>query len=46
LLRRPAFWIALVLLSAAAAFVGVHYFPQAFSIVALDITMDRGHALE
>jgi membrane protease YdiL (CAAX protease family) len=44
--RRPAFWIVLALLSAAAAFVGVRYFPQAFSIVALDITMDRGHALE
>jgi membrane protease YdiL (CAAX protease family) len=46
LLRRPAVWIALAVLSAAAAFVGIHYFPQAFSIVALDITMDRGHALE
>jgi len=44
--RRPAVWIVLALLAAAAAFVGVRYFPQAFSIVALDITMDRGHALE
>jgi hypothetical protein len=44
--RRPAFWIVLALLSVGAAAVGVHYFPQAFSIVALDITMDRGHALE
>ncbi len=45
MVRRPAFWIVLALLSAAAAFVGIRYFPQAFSIVALDITMDRGHAL-
>jgi membrane protease YdiL (CAAX protease family) len=44
--RRPAFWIALAVLSAAAALVGVHFFPQAFSIVALEITMDRGHALD
>ena len=45
-MRRPAFWIALALLSVGAAVVGVRYFPQAFSIVALDITMDRGRALE
>ena len=46
MLRRPAFWIALALLSAGATLVGVRYFPQAFSIVALDITMDRGRALD
>ena len=45
-MRRPAFWIALALVSAGATFVGIRYFPQAFSIVALEITMDRGHALE
>jgi hypothetical protein len=45
-LRRPVFWVVLALLSAAATAVGVHYFPQAFSIVALDITMDRGRALD
>jgi hypothetical protein len=44
--RRPLFWIVLALLSAGAALVGIRYFPQAFSIVALDITMDRGHALD
>ncbi len=43
--RRPAFWLLLALLSAAAAVTGFWYFPQAFSIVALDITMDRDHAL-
>ena len=45
-MRRPVFWVTLALLSAGAAVVGVRYFPQAFSIVALDITMDRGHALD
>ena len=45
-MRRPTFWIALVLTAAVAIAVGVRYFPQAFSIVALDITMDRAHALE
>jgi hypothetical protein len=44
-MRRPAFWIALALAAAAAAAVGIRYFPDAFSIVALDITMDRGRAL-
>jgi len=44
--RRPPFWIVLALLSLGAVFAGVHYFPQAFSILALDITMDRAHALE
>ena len=45
-MRRPAFWIALALLSIVATLIGIRYFPQAFSIVALDITMDRGHALD
>jgi hypothetical protein len=44
--KRPALWILLAAVSAAAAGVGIRYFPQAFSIVALDITMDRGRALE
>lgn len=45
-MRRPAFWIVLALVSAGAVFAAVHYFPQAFSILALDITMDRAHALD
>ena len=45
-MRKPAFWIAFALLSLAAVFVGVRYFPKAFSIVALEITMDRGRALD
>ncbi|MEO7275998.1 MAG: hypothetical protein ABIX28_00450, partial [Vicinamibacterales bacterium] len=43
--RRPAFWLLLALLSAAAAVTGYWYFAQAFSIVSLDITMDRDGAL-
>ena len=44
-MKRPAFWLLLGLVSLAATAAAVHYFPQAFSIVALDITMDREHAL-
>jgi hypothetical protein len=44
--KRPAFWIVLGFVSIAAALIAYHYFPQAFSIVALDITMDRERALE
>ena len=44
-MRRPAFWIVFVLLSAGAAYVAIRFFPQAFSIVALEITMDRERAL-
>jgi len=43
--KRPAFWILLGLVSLAATAAAVHYFPQAFSIVALDITMTRERAL-
>lgn len=45
-MRRPAFWIALALISVAAVVLGVRYFPQAFSIVALDISMNRSRALD
>src|SRR6188472_1728353 len=45
-MRRPAVWIALAVLSAVAAAVGVRYFPVAFSILALDITMNRSQALD
>lgn len=44
-MKRPAFWILLGLVSVAAAGAAWHFFPQAFSIVALDITMDREAAL-
>ena len=44
-MKRPAFWICLGLLSLGAAVIGARYFPDAFSIVSLDITMDRERAL-
>ena len=44
--KRPAFWIVFLLLSAGAAYVAIRFFPQAFSIVALEITMDRERALQ
>jgi hypothetical protein len=43
--KRPAFWIAFAVLAALAAGIAIRFFPQAFSIVALDIRMDREHAL-
>ena len=44
-MKRPAFWILLGLVAVATTAAAVHYFPQAFSIVALDITMTRERAL-
>src|SRR5215203_1324878 len=43
--RRPAFWLAFAAFSIFSAVVAVRYFPRAFSIVALEITMDREQAL-
>ena len=45
-MKRPAFWILLGVISLAATAAAVHYFPQAFSIVALDITMTRERAMD
>jgi hypothetical protein len=44
-MKRPAAWTLLVVFSAASAVVAYLYFPQAFSILSLDIAMDRGTAL-
>jgi len=44
--RRVVFWIVLAVAAAAAAALAVRFFPRAFSIVALDIRMDRDRALE
>ena len=44
-MKRPALWIVLAAVSVMAAWVGIQYFPRAFSIVALNITMDRERAL-
>ena len=46
IVKRPLFWIGLALLSVAAGLVAWRAFPQAFSILAIDISMDRSHALE
>jgi hypothetical protein len=43
--KRPAFWILLSVVSLASAAAALYYFPQAFSIVALDIKMNREQAL-
>ena len=43
--KRPLVWLALTLLSVAAVVVAFRAFPDAFSIVALDISMDRDHAM-
>jgi hypothetical protein len=43
--KRPAFWILLSVVSLAAAAAAIYYFPRAFSIVALDIKMNREQAL-
>ena len=45
-MRRPVFWIGFAVAALLAIAAGIRYFPQAFSIVALDITMDRGRALD
>lgn len=44
-MKRPAFWVLFAILSIVSALVAYRYFPQAFSIVALDIAMDREAAL-
>ncbi len=44
-MKRPVFWLALGLASVLAAVAAWHYFPDAFSIVSLEITMDRDAAL-
>jgi hypothetical protein len=43
--KRPVFWFVLAVVSILSAFVAVRYFPRAFSLVTLDITMDRERAL-
>ena len=45
MLKKPAFWIFLVLLSLVGSVFAYQYFPQAFPIVSLNITMDRERAL-
>jgi hypothetical protein len=44
--RKPAFWVAFVVLSAVCAVWAARHFAEAFPLVTLDITMDREEALE
>jgi len=45
LTRKPLFWIAYALLSAAALVVAIHLFPRAIPLVNLDVRMNRAEAL-
>ena len=46
MIRRPAFWIGLSIISLSCAAFAFWFFPRAFPIVSLDITMTRAAALE
>ncbi len=45
LLYRPLFWITFIFTSIGCAFVAYTFFPKAFSIINVPITMDRSQAL-
>src|SRR5437667_8014173 len=45
MLRRPAFWIVFVVISAAAAVFTFKNFSTAFPLVSIDLKMDRADAL-
>ena len=45
-MKRPAIWLLFVGVALIAGVLAYRYFPKAFSIVALEITMDRERALE
>ena len=45
MLRKPAFWTAFTVAAAACAAFAILNFPRAFSIVDLDVAMDREAAL-
>ena len=44
--RKPAFWAAYALLSAAAAVLAWRYFPAALPLINLDVRMSREQAVE
>jgi membrane protease YdiL (CAAX protease family) len=46
LTRTYYFWFTLTALSIAAIFVAYHFFPRAFPIIHVDITIDRSTALQ
>ncbi len=45
MIRKPLFWILFVLVSIAAGFFAFAYFPKAFPLVNVEITMNRQQAL-
>jgi membrane protease YdiL (CAAX protease family) len=46
MMRKPAFWITLALFGLLGAVTAVRLFPVAFPLLAVDIEMDRGTALD
>ncbi len=45
LFKTPYFWILFIATSFGSLFVAYHYFPQAFPIIHLDLTMNRSQAI-
>lgn len=43
--RKPLFWISFIIISAISFALAFKFFPQAFPIVNITITMDRGQAI-
>ncbi len=46
LLRSPLFWIPLIALSITSGYIAYNYFDDAFSIMRVDLHMDRTQALQ
>lgn len=44
--RTPWFWALMTIGALAGAFISYHYFPQAFPLIHLNLTMDRPQALK
>ncbi|MCP4589581.1 MAG: hypothetical protein GY842_02435, partial [bacterium] len=44
--RKPAFWIAFVLVTVACGWFTVAFFDRAFPLVTLELSMDRDAALD
>jgi hypothetical protein len=43
--RKPGFWIAFTIISLLCVWISFHYAPRAFSLMTLDLEMDREAAL-
>ncbi|MGB8366800.1 MAG: type II CAAX endopeptidase family protein, partial [Candidatus Babeliales bacterium] len=46
LFRSPFFWVSATIVSTFFIFFGFYYFPKAFPIVHIDLTMNRSQALQ